>query len=60
LCFYARPHPDILHQEKEKLLAGSGFACRRPAKLKEPVTVDRKFEDVVRSAQDAAVLVLVY
>jgi S1-C subfamily serine protease len=30
------------------------------AKLKEPVTVDRKFEDVVKSAQDAAVLVLVY
>jgi hypothetical protein len=29
-------------------------------KLKEPVTVDRKFEDVVKSAQDAAVLVLVY
>jgi hypothetical protein len=28
--------------------------------LKEPVTVDRKFEDVVKSAQDAAVLVLVY
>jgi hypothetical protein len=30
------------------------------AKLKSPVTVDRKFEDVVKSAQDAAVLVLVY
>ena len=30
------------------------------AKLKEPVTVERKFEDVVKSAQDAAVLVLVY
>ena len=30
------------------------------AKLKAPVTVDRKFEDVVKSAQDAAVLVLVY
>ncbi len=29
-------------------------------KLKEPVTVDRKFEEVVKSAQDAAVLVLVY
>ena len=29
-------------------------------KLKAPVTVDRKFEDVVKSAQDAAVLVLVY
>ncbi|HZL35230.1 MAG TPA: trypsin-like peptidase domain-containing protein, partial [Tepidisphaeraceae bacterium] len=30
------------------------------AKLKEPVMADRKFEEVVRSAQDAAVLVLVY
>ena len=30
------------------------------AKLKEPVMVDQKFEDVVKSAQDAAVLVLVY
>jgi S1-C subfamily serine protease len=29
-------------------------------KLKEAVTVGRKFEDVVKSAQDAAVLVLVY
>jgi S1-C subfamily serine protease len=30
------------------------------AKLKEPVTAERKFEDVVKSMQDAAVLVLVY
>jgi S1-C subfamily serine protease len=30
------------------------------AKLKEPITIDRKFEDVVKSAQDAAVLVLIY
>ena len=30
------------------------------AKLKASVTVDRKFEDVVKSAQGAAVLVLVY
>jgi hypothetical protein len=30
------------------------------AKLKEPVTIDRKFDEVVQSAQDAAVLVLVY
>jgi len=30
------------------------------AKLKSPMTADRKFEDVVKSAQDAAVLVLVY
>jgi S1-C subfamily serine protease len=30
------------------------------AKLKEPTTADREFEDVVKSAQSAAVLVLVY
>ncbi len=30
------------------------------AKLKEPITRDRKFEDVVKSAEQAAVLVLVY
>jgi S1-C subfamily serine protease len=30
------------------------------AKLKEPITKDRKFEDVVKSAEQAAVLVLVY
>ena len=29
-------------------------------KLKAPVTADRKFEEVVKSAQNAAVLVLVY
>jgi hypothetical protein len=30
------------------------------AKLKDPNTKDEPFEDVVKSAQDAAVLVLVY
>ena len=30
------------------------------AKLKEPLTKDRKFENVVKSAEQAAVLVLVY
>ena len=30
------------------------------AKLREPETRDRKFEDVVKSAEQAAVLVLVY
>jgi hypothetical protein len=30
------------------------------AKLKAPATADRKFEEVVKSAQDSAVLVLVY
>ena len=30
------------------------------AKLKSPVTADEKFSDVVKSAKDAAVLVLVY
>jgi hypothetical protein len=30
------------------------------AKLKEPESKDRKFEDMVKSAEQAAVLVLVY
>ena len=30
------------------------------AKLKEPETKERKFEEVVKSAEQAAVLVLVY
>ena len=30
------------------------------AKLKEPETKERKFEDVVKSVEQAAVLVLVY
>ncbi len=30
------------------------------AKLKEPLTADRKFEEVLKSAEDVAVLVLVY
>jgi hypothetical protein len=30
------------------------------ARIKTPITADRKFEDVIKSAQDAAVLVLVY
>ena len=30
------------------------------AKLKEPQTKERKFEDVMKSAEEAAVLVLVY
>jgi hypothetical protein len=41
----------------------SGFLESVPAvsaKLKTPNTADQKFEDVVKSAQDAAVLVLVY
>jgi hypothetical protein len=29
-------------------------------KLKAPITIDRKFEDVVKSTEHAAVLVLVY
>jgi hypothetical protein len=31
LVFYARPQPDLLPQEKEKLLAVSGFTVDRPA-----------------------------
>jgi hypothetical protein len=44
-------------------MAGLSFLESVPAvsaKLKSPITADRKFEDVVKSAQDAAVLVLVY
>ncbi len=37
----------------------SRSACRC-SKLKEPETKERKFEDVVKSAEQAAVLVLVY
>jgi hypothetical protein len=51
---YAVKSPDV---------AGLSFLESVPAvsaKLKAPVTDDRKFEDVVKSAQDAAVLVLVY
>ena len=33
---------------------------RLSPKLKEPNTKDRKFEDVVKSAEQAAALVLVY
>jgi hypothetical protein len=51
---YAVNSPDLL---------GLSFLESVPAvsaKLKSPNTADRKFEDVVKSAQDAAVLVLVY
>jgi hypothetical protein len=51
---YAVKSPDV---------SGLSFLESVPAvsaRLKEPVTADRKFEDVVKSAQDAAVLVLVY
>jgi hypothetical protein len=42
---------------------GNGlFSCIHfgMAKLKAPVTAERKFEAVVKSAQDAAMLILVY
>jgi hypothetical protein len=48
---------------QESRMAGLSLLESVPAvsaKLKAPVTADRKFEDVVKSAQDAAVLVLVY
>jgi hypothetical protein len=44
-------------------MSGLSFLESVPAvstKLKEPVTADRKFEDVVKSADQAAMLVLVY
>jgi hypothetical protein len=48
---------------QESRMAGLSFLESVPtvaSKLKEPNTKDEKFEDVVKSAQDAAVLVLVY
>jgi hypothetical protein len=36
------------------------FVWTPALKLESPNTADEKFEDVVKSAQDAAVLVLVY
>jgi hypothetical protein len=48
---------------QESRRAGLSFLESVPAvsaKLKAPVAADRKFEEVVKSAQDAAVLVLVY
>jgi hypothetical protein len=45
---------------QESRMAGLSFLESVPAvsaKLKSPITADRKFEDVVKSAQDAAVLV---
>jgi len=46
--------PPFLESVPELLAEG-----HRP-KLKEPETKERKFEDVVKSAEQAAVLVLVY
>jgi hypothetical protein len=51
---YAVKSPDV---------SGLSFLESVPAvsaKLKAPNTADRNFEDVVKSAQNAAVLVLVY
>ena len=51
---YAVKSPDV---------SGLSFLESVPAvsaKLKAPITADRKFEEVVKSAQGAAVLVLVY
>jgi hypothetical protein len=42
------------------LLSFLEFVPGVSAKLKKPITADRKFEEVVKSAQYAAVLVLVY
>jgi transposase-like protein len=41
-------------------LARSSYYCNSTASLESRQMHDRKFEDVVKSAQDAAVLVLVY
>jgi hypothetical protein len=56
------PRRDELRRQESRR-AGLSFLESVPAvsaKLKAPMTADRKFEDVVKSAQNAAVLVLVY
>jgi len=46
---------------EEQLPAGfPGIRAGRVTKLKEPRTAERKFEEVVKDAEQAAVLVLVY
>ena len=66
-----RPNHDLNPREYSKLISTRvvkvgyllGFLESVPevsAKLKEPNTKEQKFEDVVRSAEQAAVLVLVY
>ena len=49
-----------LRGQEQSALSFLESAPNAEAKLKTPNTADEKFEDVVKSAQDAAVLVLVY
>jgi len=54
---------NVNYAVKSPDLSGLGFLESVPevsAKLKEPETKERKFEEVVKSAEQAAVLVLVY
>jgi hypothetical protein len=51
---------DTDHGEREEEIASLSGAPDVSAKLKEARTADRKFEDVVKDAEQAAVLVLVY
>ena len=52
---------NVNYAVKSSLLLSFLESVRDVAKnLKEPNSKDEKFEDVVKSAQDAAVLVLVY
>jgi hypothetical protein len=54
----------VPEQKVPPVISGDDFHLRNAgevdAKLKDPNTKDESFEDVVKSAQDAAVLVLVY
>ncbi len=52
--------PDSVWVKSSLLLSFLESVPAVSARLKAPVSADRKFEDVVKSAQDAAVLVLVY
>jgi hypothetical protein len=55
--------PNASRETESPDMSGLSFLESVPAvstKLKEPVTADRKFEDLVKSAEQAAVLVLVY
>ncbi len=49
-----------LRGQEQSAVELPGIGAGVDAKLKAPNTADEKFEDVVKSAQDAAVLVLVY
>jgi hypothetical protein len=52
--------PIELRGQEQSAVELPGIGATVSAKLKAPNTADEKFSEVVKSAQDAAVLVLVY